>query len=1146
MDDLAAIDGAIAALEAQRAVLGDSVVDVAIKPLIEQRARLAERTGVEERRLVTVLFSDLVDFTVMSQRLDAEDVRTVINAYFLRWQQHIDDNGGVVEKFIGDAVMAVFGLHKADEGDPHLAIRAALSMKSSLDDLNAGIASTYDLVLDMRVGIDTGEVVVSTLGDRPGQDFVVVGDVVNRASRLQSAAPHGGVLVSADTYRHVRGSFAVQPLTGLQLKGIAQPVDGYLVQSEQSRGFRLDDARGVEGVDTRTVGREIELRQLQDRFSDVAEDSRWQVVTVVGDAGVGKSRLLSDFARWLDALPDPVWWFSGRAAQSGPSRPYALLYDLFATRFDINDSDAPSEVRRKWELGVEQALGPQPDTAERAHIIGFWLGFEIGDSPSIESLRLEPRMLSERATAHLAEYFRRLAAQAPVVLMLEDLHWADEAMLALIDAADSVLSDHRILLVATTRPALLERHPHWGEGLDFHTRLPLASLSRRATRQLLAEILQRAEHVPDALTDLVVTASEGNPFYVEELVKWLLEAGVITKDGEAWHVQEQRLEQVKVPSTLRSVLQARLDALSKDERLALQRASVIGRVFWDDAVEYLHVDGDQPSTRSERPISDALNRLRGREVVYERELSAFNETREFLFKHALLRDVTYEGVLRRHRQTYHGLAARWFEQMVESTRRADEYASLIADHHANAGDHEVAARWYLVAGQRAASVHGLADATRLLGRGLDLAPESATLLRFDLLLAHEAVLDRLGDRAAQQADLDILDALVGGVDDPVRRIRLLITRCRWTFHRTEYEAAAAAAQEAIELARNAGLDDLEAEARLWWGKGLTWEGSHQAARETLERALASARALGLRRVVTESLRYLAIVANNVSEFPQAEALLEEAIAMHREDNDTEGESIELVQLASVLHNAGRFTEARDCFEKALPIVIASGFRYREAIVVSNLASIVLQHGELGQARRLITRGLELCIELDDTEGVATGYNILGDVHRRAGLLDEAEANLRKSLELPPTVGFDAIVSDSLLSLALTAAERGRYDEALALVDDAIERGRRATSALSVARALVGRGFILLTSGQIDDAEQSLRHGLEEAQRLDLAYLIVEAEACLARVVADAGRPARGEGARRALVRRAQWQCVHRHPSAGRGLPGLLAGARRLR
>ena len=637
--------------------------------------------GEEQRKLVTVLFADLVDFTVLSQQLDAEDVRTVIDAYFRRWHEHIEANGGVVEKFIGDAVMAVFGMHQADESDPHRAIRAALAMRTSLQDLNSSIEMPDDITLEMRVGIDTGEVVVSTLGDRPGQEFVVVGDIVNRASRIQGAAPRGGVLVSADTYRHVRGSFDVQPMTELTLKGIAHPVNAFLIEDERARGFRLDDGRGVEGVETQTVGREAELRQLQDRFDEVADERQWQMVTVVGDAGVGKSRLLSDFGRWLDDLSEPVWWFGGRAAHSGPSQPYALLHDLFAARFDIHDSDDPSEVRRKWERGVEQALGSDPDAVDKAHVLGFWLGFQIGEHHIPESVRQDPQNLSGRATASLGEYFRRLSEQAPVVLLLEDLHWADEATLDLIHAADAVLHDCPVLVVATTRPTLLERHPHWGEGLNFHTQLPLRSLSRRETRRLLDEILKRADRVPQALGDLVVMASEGNPFYVEELVNWFLEAEVITREADTWHVVEERFEQAQVPATLRSVLQARLDALSTTERLTLQRASVIGRVFWDDAVESLGADGDNAEA-VDLPISDALDQLRGREVVYQREKSAFDHNREFLFKHALLRDVAYEGMLRRHRRTYHRFAARWFERMAETSRRTDEYAGLIADHHA--------------------------------------------------------------------------------------------------------------------------------------------------------------------------------------------------------------------------------------------------------------------------------------------------------------------------------------------------------------------------------------------------------------------------------------------------------------------------------
>ena len=459
MADLAAINDAIAALEAQRAVLGDAVVETALAPLLAQRDEISVRATAEQRRLVTILFSDVVDFTVLSQALDAEDVRNVIDAYFVRWHRCIEANGGVVEKFIGDAVMAVFGIHAGEEDAPNRAICAALAMRDALAELNVQVAAEHGITLQMRVGIDTGDVVVSGLGNRPGQEMVVVGEVVNRASRIQSAAPPGGVMISADTLRPVRGVFDVRLVPGLRLKGIDAPVDGYLVEGVRERGFREGSSRGIEGVETRTVGRELEMRALQGHFREVAEEGQWQVVTVVGDAGVGKSRVVSDFAVWLDELDEPVWWFGGRAAPAAATLPFALLHDMFATRFGISGNDGPVDVRRKWERGLEQALGPGDETVERAHTIALWLGFEIGETATITG---DPQSLSGRAASHLGEYLCRLAERAPVVLLLEDLHWADEATLALIHAAEPVLRDSSVLVVATSRPDVARAAPALG------------------------------------------------------------------------------------------------------------------------------------------------------------------------------------------------------------------------------------------------------------------------------------------------------------------------------------------------------------------------------------------------------------------------------------------------------------------------------------------------------------------------------------------------------------------------------------------------------------------------------------------------------------------------------------------------------------
>ncbi len=673
-DDVAALDRAIATLEEQRGVLGDAVVDTALQSLLEKRSALVDAVTGEQRKLVTVLFADLVDFTVLSQDLDAEDVRSLVNAYFVRWHEHIEANGGIVEKFIGDAVMAVFGLHQSHEDDPHRAIRAALEMKASLEDLNREIAPSYGVTLAMRVGIDTGVVVVTALDERPGQDLVVVGETVNRASRIQGAAPPGGVLISVDTHRHVRGTFALQPVDGLRLKGIAEPVDAYLVVSERPRRFRLDESRGVEGVDTRTVGRDVELRRLQDLYQDVVDDGQWRMVTILGDAGVGKTRLLAEFDRWIAELPEWIWWFQGRAASSDLDRPNAVWRDIMANRLEIQESDGPDVVREKWERGFERLLGSSERWSRRTHDVARWLGFDLGGSELSPSSGHDPRGLRDRATTGLAEWLAHLAEESPVVMLVEDLHWADDSSLAWIDAADHHLHNRPVLVLATARPALLERHPHWGEGLDFHVRLDMRSLSRRESRQLVDEILQKVDELPPSIRELVVTSADGNPFHIEELVKWLLDAGVITKDGETWHVRDQPIDQTRVPPTLRGLLQARLDALSPVERATLQRAAVVGRVFWDAAVDSLARDsgpvgpGAVVDGRGARPDAGERSRVRAAALGVRRNEGVLLQAHPAPRRHLRQRAEVPPPHLPRARRPMVG-AGRRAEQPPRSVRR---------------------------------------------------------------------------------------------------------------------------------------------------------------------------------------------------------------------------------------------------------------------------------------------------------------------------------------------------------------------------------------------------------------------------------------------------------------------------------------------
>jgi tetratricopeptide (TPR) repeat protein len=661
-----------------------------------------------------------------------------------------------------------------------------------------------------------------------------------------------------------------------------------------------------------------------------------------------------------------------------------------------------------------------------------------------------------------------------------------------------VLRTSRVLVVGTARPALLESHERWGEGLEHHVRLPLQPLSRRESARLLEEILQRADQIPGSLADLLVSTAEGNPFHLEELVKWLVDSEVIVKDGDVWHVHAERIHAIRVPPTLKGVLQSRIDALTAPEHLVLQRASVIGRVFWDDAVDALSTAPPPGMT-----IAEALDRLRSREIVYQRPQSAFDATEEFLFKHAVLRDVTYDSVLRSHRQQYHARAARWLEQMTQRNQRADEYAALIAGHYDNSGEALAAAHWYFRAARQASSVHALGEATRLLDRAADVVPDDQTQLRFDILAAREEVFDRVGDREAQRRDLDALDQLAPLLDD-ARRIRLLVRWASWHFHHSAYDEQEQPARAAVELARAAGREDLEADALLWWGRGLTWKGAHEQAKHVLEQALAKARATQQLRLVGESLRYLAIVANNESEFPRAIVLLEQAGAAHRANNDLEGESTVLVQLGSVLFNQGRHREAREWLEQSLSIFVASGHKYRQAVVTSNLGAILLQEGELGAARRLIAQGLHLCSELEDREGVAVALALLGETLRRAGDHERAQDYLRRSLDAAREITFDFQASDAALSLGLDLIDVDRADDAVVCMDQALEHARHAQSPLAETRAHLGRAFALTALGRLEAAGQDAHAARDGAKRLALRSQVLEADAALARIAQRAG------------------------------------------
>jgi len=672
-----------------------------------------------ERRLVTILFSDVKGSTAMAQGLDPEDVMEIMDGAFDVLIAPIMRYEGTLARLMGDAILAFFGAPIAHEDDAERACRAALEIVEGAKGYAARLEAERGISgFNVRVGINTGLVVVGEVGSDLRVEYTAMGDAINLAARMEQCAPAGGILITHDTYRHVRGVFDVQAQAPLLVKGIAEPVLAYLVQRAKPRAFRLP-TRGVEGIETRMVGREAELKRLQDALYDVIEDRERRAITIVGDAGVGKSRLLYEFDNWIELLPETVRYFKGRARQELHNVPYALLRDLFAFRFGIEDTDSAEVVRDKMVAGVGEVLGEDEQREMKAHLMGHLVGYNFAESAYVVTLRENPQVLHQQALTYMEQFLAASCHLNPTVVLLEDLQWADDSSLNVVNHLAEALPQQRLLIVAATRPALFERRPHWGEGQTFHTRLVLEALSRRDGRCLVLEILQKVEVIPDRLRDLIVIAAEGNPFFIEELIKMLIENGVIIKRERAWSLDPTRLAELRVPDSLTGVLQARLDRLPMGERTILQQASVVGRVFWDRTVA--HIAGAAGGTAEMEGIVGSLTALREREMVFERETSAFAGAREYIFQHALLREATYATVLKKVRQAYHGLVADWL--IRECGERAAGVTGPIAEHLEAAGRSTLAVDYLLRAGDQARTLYAEEEAIAYYQRALALQRE---------------------------------------------------------------------------------------------------------------------------------------------------------------------------------------------------------------------------------------------------------------------------------------------------------------------------------------------------------------------------------------------------------------------------------------
>ncbi len=621
-----------------------------------------ETAGTAERRLVTVLFADITGSTPLGEELDPEDLQDVLGAYADAMRQEIEAEGGTVEKFIGDAVMAVFGVPVAHEDDSSRALRAALRMRRRLEVLNTDLERRHGVRLAMRTGVNTGDVVASR--ESRLEAGLVTGDAVNAAARLEQTADAGQILVSERTARSARG-FRFGEVGPLTVRGKSRPVATVELVDDGVDAIPGGLERGIPGLRAPMVGRDHELDLLQSTYGRLASSGRAQLVTIYGDPGIGKSRLTRELLAWADGQGDGVTVLKGRCLPYGEAITYWPLAEILKTYTGVLDSDAPDAALAKIAELAEGVLASVPDPARSAAVLAFTFGLE---DARFGLASLSPRQVRLETHEAWRAFFTGLTADRPAIVVIEDIHWADDPLLDLLEElADRVAGP--LLLVCPARPDLAQHRTGWGGGKRNFSSIFLEPLSHDDAARLV-EVLLAVEELPDETRAAMLARADGNPLFLEEIIRHLIDEGRIVREGERWRATES-IDEIVIPDTVQAVLAARIDLLPADERRALLSASVVGRVFWSGSVAQLLDDGNELA-------DDALGRLEDRELVLSQLGSRIAGEREFLFKHVLTRDVAYGTLARRDRGRAHADVAAWIESAAGERQR--EFADLLAHH----------------------------------------------------------------------------------------------------------------------------------------------------------------------------------------------------------------------------------------------------------------------------------------------------------------------------------------------------------------------------------------------------------------------------------------------------------------------------------
>jgi class 3 adenylate cyclase/tetratricopeptide (TPR) repeat protein len=1001
---------------------------------------------------VTVVFCDVTGSTSLGEARDPESVRRVLARYFEQARAALERHGGTVEKFIGDAVMAVFGVPTLHEDDALRAVRAAAELRERLGELNEELERDWGVRLETRTAVNTGDVIAGSA------ETLVTGDAVNVAARLEQVAAPGEVLLGETTYTLVRDAVSVERIEPMELKGKRQPV----------RAYRLLEVRaGAAGrerrLDSPMVGRDRQLALLLRAFDNAASDRTCHLFTILGAAGVGKSRLVEEF---LGSVPAETSVLRGRCLPYGEGITFWPLAEAVREAAALDERDEPEAAGVKLASLLEGDESAERIAERVAALIGLVEATPGGEEESLWAVR---------------KLFERLARDRPLVIVFDDVHWGEPTFLDLVEHVADWSREAPILLICLARPELFDARPAWGGGKLNATSVLLGPLSAEESEQLIGNLLGQVQVVDEARAR-ITEAAEGNPLFVEEMLAILIDDGLLVRQNNHWSVTAD-LSTFSVPPTIQALLSARLDRLDDDERSVIERAAVEGKVFHLAGVVALLPEDLRPR------IGGTLSMLVRREFIGpERSLFAGEEA--FRFRHLLIRDAAYESIPKQTRADLHQRFAAWLEQKAGD--RLAEYGEIIAYHLEQAyrysaelgpvGDEDKArarrASQLLADAARRASARGDVRAqANLLERAIALLP-SDDPTRLELLLELGTVIGPIGDYTRAQAMLrEVADAATSRDDARLQHHALLELSLQRSF--TDPAVRAEELREinerAIDVFKNCG--DVAGLARAWRHLGYV----HQFAlrwndeREALEQALVFAEQAQDEREARQ-IRGGLVNALVWGPLPAPEALerLEELLAQVR--TKPYSAAYVLGGIAALRAMRGEFDEARRLFAEGRTIISDLGVPFRAATMTLFSGPGELLAGAPAEAEALLRSACNVLKAHGEIGVRATLHGFHAEALYRLSRYDEAERATHESEE---SATPDDIVSQVLWRTvrAKLAAGRGDRELALRLTDEAVELLRGSDWLDLRGDVQLDRAEVLRISGRAEEARASATEAL---------------------------------------------------------------------